>query len=148
MRAWLLVVILFMGCSEMDSSNRDLSSGLAEEKSLANAQKDYDQALQLAQEQNRSVFILMETEHCRWCQRLKSTTLQDQVIAQRLSSEFVVLVLNRDRSHYPETLRTQGVPTVYMTNSEGQVHAKVVGYREDPQEYLKWFDYIAIERGM
>ena len=152
MRLLSFVVLLFslLGCSDSNISEKTIETVEKQEETmlLKSVQTDYDEALALAKKQNKSLFVLIETEHCQWCKRLKKTTLQDQNISERLASEFVLVVLNRDRDFYPEKFRVKGVPTVYMTNTKEEIYATVVGYRKNPQEYLKWFDYIAIERGL
>ncbi|MBD3793783.1 MAG: thioredoxin family protein [Campylobacterales bacterium] len=113
---------------------------------IDNIQHDYETALSLATEQNKSVFMLVESENCRWCQKLKATTLQDETMIERLNREFVVLLIDRDRDRYPSNFEVKGVPMVFMLDAQGSIYTSLVGYRSDPREYTKWFDYIQIER--
>jgi len=99
----------------------------------------------VAKEKDRAVFILFSTKYCRWCSKLKETTLKNGEIIQRLNQEFIVLFLDRDLDAYPSKYSVKGVPSVYMTDKNEEIFTAMVGYHKNPHDYIKWFNYINIE---
>ena len=106
---------------------------------------NYDEAFKIAKEKKRAVFILFSTKYCRWCSKLKETTLKNREVIQRLNQEFVVLFLDRDVDAYPSKYSVKGVPSVYMTDENEEIFTSMVGYHKNPHDYIKWFNYIKIE---
>ena len=152
----LLTTLIFLSCSdrgEVHDVSKDTQSVEAFQKSIMATNKmyvfdiysDYNEAYALAKAENKSVFILFTTESCRWCVKLKETTFKDPELGRRLQEEFVVLFLDRDRSNYPDTYKVRGVPAVYLTNKNEELFTSMVGYHKNPEDYIKWFDYIQIE---
>ncbi len=143
----LLLIFTFLVYSDTqkESSNPDKAIALAK---ISKVYVDYEVALNVAKEEKKNIFILFQTEHCRWCKKLKATTLQDSVLTERLNNEFVVLVLDKEKSEYPSTFKIKGVPTVYMISNKGVIFVERVGYYENPKDYTKWFDYVKIESGL
>jgi len=154
----LLFSFLFIACSSNEDSNKNnLNSTSSKNKNsilkISNESKDdiaviytnYEEAFSVANSENKAVFILFSTEYCRWCTKLKGTTLQDSELKSRLEKEFVVLFLDRDRDQYPSKYKVKGVPAVYMTDKNEEIFTSMVGYHKNPKDYIKWFNYIKIE---
>lgn len=158
MRKYLMLALSFgfLSCSDNDQSdNKTLTKAnnhasinkLSHLSQQSNGQiyTNYEAAFKTAKAENKAVFILFSTEYCRWCTKLKQTTLKDSQIVSRLNQEYVVLFLDRDKSKYPSKYRVKGVPAVYFTDKNEEIFTSMVGYHKNPQDYLKWFDYIQIE---
>ncbi len=154
----LLLALLFVSCS---GSEEEENKSLNSTKSKATLSKtaepskndrsqiytNYKEAFAAAKTENRAVFILFSTEYCRWCTKLKKTTLEDAEIKAQLKKEFIVLFLDRDQDQYPSKYKIKGVPAVYMTDQNEEIFTSMVGYHKNPGDYLKWFNYIQIELG-
>ncbi len=152
----LLVTLTFLSCSDREKGvdhHQEKEQVEAFQKSILATKKaydfdiysDYNEAYALAKAKNKSVFILFTTEYCRWCVKLKEITLKDPELGRRLQEEFVVLFLDRDRSTYPTKYKVRGVPAVYLTDKNEELFTSMVGYHKNPEDYIKWFDYIKIE---
>lgn len=48
-------------------------------------QKDLKSAFSLAQEQHRTLMVMVEGEHCRWCKKMHARTLNDEKIIEALT---------------------------------------------------------------
>jgi len=151
-----LISLLFISCSsnetrENNSSNSTQSKtsilkiSNESEEDIAEIYTNYEEAFSIAKRENKPLFILFSTEYCRWCTKLKETTLKDSELKSRLEDEFVVLFLDRDRDQYPNKYRVKGVPAVYMTDKNEEIFTSMVGYHKDPKDYIKWFNYIKVE---
>jgi len=102
---------------------------------------DYDEALALAKEEKKNLFILFQRSNCPWCIKLQNTTLQDEVLTKQLNEEYIVLILDRDKTiTYPKTYNVMAVPSVYLVDSNEKVHVIEQGYNEDPKNYIELLD--------
>jgi len=113
--------------------------------SINNVYKKYKEAFSVAKKTNKPVFILFTTKHCRWCKKLKETTLKESQIVDALNADFIVLLLDKNQSPYPSKYRVSAVPAVYITDKNEEVFTSIVGYHKNPHDYMKWFNYIKIE---
>jgi thioredoxin-related protein len=152
----LLLSFLFLSCSGGENSDNNHSNSIKNKSTIlkiTNESKDdiaeiytnYNEAFSLAKAENKAVFILFSTEYCRWCTKLKKTTLKDSELKSRLEKEFIVLFLDRDKDDYPSKYKVKGVPAVYMTDKNEEIFTSLVGYHKNPKDYIKWFTYIRIE---
>jgi len=152
----LLLSFLFLSCSSGDGSENNHSKSIKNESSILKISSDskndiaeiytnYNEAFSFAKSENKAVFILFSTKYCRWCTKLKETTLKDSKLKSRLEKEFVVLFLDRDKDEYPSKYKVRGVPAVFMTDKNEEIFTSMVGYHKNPEDYIKWFNYIKIE---
>ena len=142
-----LLLLLFVSCSQNDekqSTNHE-SNTVTTMSNIDKVYSNYKEAFLIAQQKNRPMFILFTTKYCRWCRKLKETTLKDQEIVKRLNNEFIVLLLDKDHSTYPSKYNITAVPTIYITNKDEEVFTSIVGYHKNPHDYIKWFNYVRVE---
>jgi thioredoxin-related protein len=143
----LLLLLVFVSCSqneEQQESNTKTNS-ITTMPSIDRVYSDYKEAFRVAKERNRPVFILFTTKYCRWCTKLKETTLKEQEIIMRLNSEYIVLLLDKNHSLYPSKYKVSAVPSVYITDKNEEIFTSIVGYHKNPHDYIKWFNYVKIE---
>jgi thioredoxin-related protein len=106
-------------------------------------QNDYQTAKQEAQKDKKYLFILVTAKGCGWCKRLKQTTLKDKEIRENLAKDYISVELDRDSSYYPKSIEITGVPSVIIVEPKsGEIIKNIVGFREDVNDYLKWFRYV------
>ena len=92
--------------------------------------EDYDEAVKIAQEQNKRIYMLIVSENCRWCKKFERTTLKDEKLLQRLSKQYVILRLSREMDDIPSKFKTTPIPRHYFLSNSGDVIFPVVGYRD------------------
>ncbi|BAF69643.1 thioredoxin family protein [Nitratiruptor sp. SB155-2] len=107
-------------------------------------QHDFQKAYDLALKEKKPLFIFIErvVPPCRWCHKMKTTTLQDPEIAQFINQHFIAVILDRDTSEYPDDLFPQYVPTMYVLK-EGTIIKRIIGYW--PKEDF-WSDLEDVKR--
>ena len=106
-------------------------------------QNDYKTALEEAKKDNKYLFVLITIKNCRWCKKLKRTTLNEQEIKENLAKGYIAVELDRDNSYYPKSIEVEGVPTVFIIDPKsGDIIRDIVGFRKDKNDYLKWFRYV------
>ena len=106
---------------------------------------DYKSALQEAKRDKKYLFVLVTTKNCGWCRKLKKTTLQEVEIKESLDSDYITVELDRDGSYYPTSMKIEGVPSVFIIDpNSGEIIKRIVGFRENKNDYTKWFRYVKI----
>ncbi|RUM73765.1 MAG: hypothetical protein DSZ11_05105 [Sulfurovum sp.] len=109
---------------------------------LSNVYLNYQKALSSAKEQQKNLFILFKKKRCPWCRKLKENTFQDDNLASLLNSDFVVVMLDKNRDKFPSQYDASRVPVVYMANSNEKVFVKKLGYDANPNEYIRLAEYL------
>jgi thioredoxin-related protein len=106
---------------------------------------DYKTAQREAKEDKKYLFIVVTAKGCGWCKRLKKTTLKERDIRENLAKDYISVELDRDSSYLPNSIKITGVPSVVIVDPNSQeVIKNIVGFREDSNDYLKWFKYVKI----
>jgi len=106
-------------------------------------QDDYKVAQKEAKKEKKYLFVLVTAKGCGWCKKLKHTTLQDINIIENLAKDYVAVELDIDSSYYPKSIHITGVPSVIIVDPKsGEIIKNIVGFREDSNDYLKWFRYV------
>jgi len=143
----LLLLLFFVSCnqSEEQQENSKKINTIVSMPSIDKVYRDYKEAFDMAKEINRPVFILFTTKYCRWCTKLKETTLKEQEIVNHLNAEYVVLLLDKNHSQYPSKYRVTAVPSVYITDKNEEIFTSIIGYHKNPHDYIKWFNYVKVE---
>jgi thioredoxin-related protein len=109
--------------------------------------QDYNKSIEIAKKENKPIFILFTKENCQWCKKLESEILTNNQILQRLKDEYIILFLNKNQDEYPQKIYDiQAVPTVFLISPTQEIYTQIVGYHSKPKDYLKWFNYVKIER--
>lgn len=91
---------------------------------------NYHDAIKVAQEKNKRVYMLIVSDDCRWCKKFERTTLKDKKLLKKMSSQYVLLHLSRDRHYIPKKFKTTPVPRHYFLTNRGEEIFPVVGYRD------------------
>lgn len=103
---------------------------------------NYDEAIKVANKENKKVLMFVFSSHCPWCLKMKKTTLQDDEISQYINKNFVFLMINQDSKEFPEEFRAQMVPTTYFIDPKTQKALySTVGYLK-PDMYIEELTFI------
>ncbi|HIP55037.1 MAG TPA: thioredoxin family protein [Sulfurimonas autotrophica] len=90
--------------------------------------KDIETALTLAKKEKKNVMVMVESEHCRWCQKMKHRTLSDENVEKRLKKFVIVKVMREDENAMKHLPEVKGVPTVFFMTEKKKVIEEVIGY--------------------
>ncbi len=113
--------------------------------SFANAdlawRSDLNKAAIEAKQSKKNLFVLVESNHCRWCKLLKETTLSDPKIQAKLNKFILVKTMREDSAKYalPPII---GVPTMLIMTPDRKIIEQGVGYleSEDMHEVINKFN--------
>lgn len=98
----------------------------------------YAEALTASKESGCNIFLYFGAPWCGYCEQMKSTTLVNSEVTEKLSKNFVVLIINTDEDKATaRKFGVRGIPAYMVVNSEGNVLRKTTGYKP-AKEFLKW----------
>ncbi len=92
---------------------------------------DYDNALELAKIEDKSIYVLITSETCRWCRKFENTTLQDKVVMQKLNEKYILVHLDRDFSFLPDFIKVKRVPKHYFITKNSKEIFSFLGYWDE-----------------
>jgi thioredoxin-related protein len=146
----LCLSLLFISCEQETKIDQSISESenkfsIMHLSGINTIYTDYEKAFKVAKDENKVVFILFSTKFCRWCTKLRDTTLKDSEIVKRLNRDFIVLLLDKNYSKYPSKYTVKAVPAIYLSDKNEEIFTSIIGYHKNPNDYIKWFNYIKIE---
>lgn len=101
---------------------------------------DYKSAVSQAKKENKNIFLLITTPTCKWCKKLKATTLKDATVVARINAGFIPVQVFRDKDDYPSHLKAQMVPKSYFLYPDGSTIMRgTMGYW-NVEDYLSIMD--------
>ena len=119
---------------------------MASADSTLTIHRDYNKTLEIAKKENKPMFILFSKKKCKWCKKLKSDLLTNKKIKAELKSDYVVLFLDKEHDSYPAKYTPKAVPDVFLVSPKEEIYTEIFGYHSKERDYLKWFNYVRIER--
>ena len=90
--------------------------------------KDINSAFKQAQKEQKTVMVLVEGKHCRWCKKMKYRTLGDENVQKKLQSYIAVKVMREDEDAMKDLPIIHGVPSIFFMTPEKEVIESVIGY--------------------
>jgi len=106
---------------------------------------DYDKALSLAKKENKTVYLFVGADNCRFCERFKDLTLSKKEVMDTLKENYIPLYLNRDQHTIPKHFVVQGVPRHYFLAPDGKVIHADAGSRE-PAGFYDILDEVDLKK--
>ncbi len=91
---------------------------------------DYNKALTLAKKENKSVYLFIGADDCRFCERFKDLTLSKKDIMETLRKDYIPLYLSRDQHEIPAHFKIKGVPRHYFLTASAKIIHEDAGSRE------------------
>jgi len=96
----------------------------------------YRDAVELAKDQERMVYVLFGGDHCPWCHKQKEVLLKDSVV-DALSEYIVCYVDVSEEKDIASKYRIRSIPVSIVLDSGERIVKKEVGYMEE-SKFLKW----------
>lgn len=103
-----------------------------------NATDNLTKAQEIADEQDKEVFVVFTSHACSWCEKLEQDTLSDERIISKLNEEYVTAIVDIDKQ--PEVARAYNAvatPIMVFLDSNGTEEARLNGYY-GPEELLEY----------
>lgn len=90
--------------------------------------KDIDTALELAKKEHKIIMVMVESEHCRWCKKMKGRTLSDDGVEKRLEKFVLVKVMRENGNAMAKLPPVKGVPTIFFMKADKSIVEEIIGY--------------------
>jgi len=82
---------------------------------------NYDIALSQAKDQNKTLYLFIGADVCRFCKKFKKITLSKSEVIDRMKKDFILLYMSRDQQKIPDRFEKYGVPKHYFISPEGEI---------------------------
>jgi thiol:disulfide interchange protein len=115
-----------------DQENQSPKENKPEKLSFFN---NYQEALSASKKHNRPIFLYFETEWCKWCKKMKSETLFDVDVENKLTTEYITCIVE-DRTLLKK-YKVSGVPSYLILDSSENVVMRDSGFK-NKEEMMNW----------
>mgnify|MGYP001006684955 CR=1 FL=1 len=112
-----------------------------ESKLQVNWFHDYDEALKVAKEKDKNIYLYISANTCPLCKKFKAKTLSRKCVKARLKDDFIALNLERNTNFVPEKFEKFGAPRHYFLDKNGKILFEINGVFE-PKSFMEILDDI------
>lgn len=103
----------------------------------------FDEAVAMAKQANKPLFVDVMAFWCVWCYRMDDTTYPDKQVADLLNNSFVSVKIIQEQATGDDykrvmegMLEAKGIPAMGIFTSEGKVVHKIGGWKK-PEDFVK-----------
>ncbi len=102
-------------------------------------------AFQESVKTQKPLMVMVESESCRWCKKMKEQTLSDEQIGESLQ-KFIIVLVDREKVSSEFIPYAQYVPTIYFMTPDKKIINRVVGYF-DISDFKSWLEDVDVKLG-
>lgn len=116
-----------------DNSDNETKTGISFHKGT------WDEAVKLAKEEGKPIFLDISASWCGPCKRLKATTFIDSKVGDLYNASFINVMVDGEKGEGIELARKykiRGFPSLIFIDSDGQLIAQTAGYR-NPEQFIE-----------
>ena len=99
----------------------------------------YEEALQIAQKQNKQVFLFFHASWCSWCEKMKDETLSDVEVKTALSKYVVYHVDIQKENNIASKYNVRGIPAYVITDKAGKTLKNGSGFKKIG-DFINWLN--------
>ena len=129
----LAVILLSVFANAHPAKTHDIN---ADNAGIAFHQGSWDEALQLAKKEGKSVFVTFTARWCSKCKLLKSNTFSKAEVGRLYNVNFINLIIDGEKGEgieLAEKYQIRGYPSLIFIDSDGKPIAQIAGYRSPKQ---------------
>lgn len=113
-------------------------SKIDNKEGIAFHQGSWNEALQRAKKENKTIFLDISATWCGPCKMLKANTFSNQEVGKFYNSNFINVAVDGEKGEGVELAKKykiRGYPSILFINSDGTVVAQTAGYR-NPKQFI------------
>ncbi len=141
---FLIIVIISLGCwfafekySQKDATEDFSNDNENSTFKIIDTASNVTQAIQIANDKNKSVFVVFESDTCSYCVQLRQNTLNNPEVMDKLNESYVVTIVNiNDNPEIANKYNVYATPTMVILDGNGNEIKSIQGYY-GPEELLK-----------
>jgi thioredoxin 1 len=132
----IMAILFFVGYANTTPANErasDTSHGLSFHEG------SWDEALQIAKEENKLIFLDIYASWCGPCKRLKENTFTDREAGNLYNANFINMALDGEKGEGKILAQKYGVkayPTLLFIDHSGRVVTEVKGFH-NPRQFVE-----------
>ena len=97
--------------------------------------ENYNEAVKIAKESKRDIVMVIVSDYCPWCDRLKEEVLSLEYTNEILHKNYIPLMLY-SRNQYPRKFDTYVAPTIYFVSYRDEsILETIVGFNNNWRFY-------------
>ena len=130
----LLTVLIFALMSWVNPSGNTFDTEAA--TGISFHQGTWDEALQMASEEGKPIFLDISASWCGPCKRLKANTFTDPEVEKLFNTGFINVLVDGEKGegiHLVRKYRIRGYPSLIFVDSDGKLIAQTAGYHTPEQ---------------
>ncbi len=115
------------------------NSGSKSETGISFHQGTWDEALKLAEQEGKPIFLDISASWCGPCKRLKASTFPDDEVGKFYNANFINVMVDGEKGEGIELARKyeiRGYPSLIFVDSSGELIAQTTGYR-NPEQFIE-----------
>ncbi len=115
------------------------NSGSESETGISFHQGTWEEALKLAENEGKPIFLDISASWCGPCKKLKATTFPDEEVGKFYNANFINVMVDGEKGEGIELARKyeiRGFPSLIFVDSNGEFIAQTAGYR-DPGQFIE-----------
>lgn len=105
---------------------------------LSKTYTSYAEAVEAAKSLKRPIFLYFGAEWCGYCKKMKSTTLADTEVKDKLAKEYVPCIIDTDKDRATaRKYKVSGIPAYMILSPDETIMARTSGMKSK-EEFLEW----------
>lgn len=100
---------------------------------------DYDDAIELAEKNNKIVMVLLSREGCSACEYMKDVALKNKDVSEYIQKHFIAVEVDIQQDFIPEGLSYFGTPTFHFLDKNEKKLDRINGGKNSKSfmEYIQ-----------
>lgn len=113
-------------------------SEIENQEGISFHQGTWDEALKLAKNEGKPIFLDISASWCGPCKRLKANTFPDEEVGKFYNANFINVAVDGEKGEgikLAYQYQIKGYPSLIYIDSDGQLIAQTAGYRS-PKQFI------------